>query len=132
MRGERRRERERNPLRRAADGASVERMTERAQLERTATTLFLGSALVMAVVCGAIIISGWFAGVIWDPAERVFWAGAILEFVSIVVFAAAAFPGGTDDARTVRRITVLTRLGIVLFVLAPALCVGALISDFYH
>jgi len=107
-------------------------MTDRAQLERSATLLFLGSALVMAIVCGAIIVSGWFAGVIWDPAERVFWAGAILEFVSIAVFAAAAVPGGADDRRTIRRITVLTRVGIALFVLAPALCVGALIADFYH
>jgi hypothetical protein len=50
----------------------------------------------------------------------------------VAVFAAAAFPGGTDDARTTRRIVMLTRIGLVLFVVAPAICVGALIVDFYR
>jgi len=107
-------------------------MTARTHLERTAAILFVGAALVMAVICGAVIVTGWFAGVIWDPAERVFWAGAILEFVMVAVFAAAAAPGGADDARAVRRITVLLRIGLTLFVLAPALCLGALVADFYH
>jgi len=103
----------------------------RAHLERNATTLFVGAALVMAIVCGAIIVSGWFAGVIDDPPERVFWAGAILAFVMVGVFAGAALPGGADDARALRRIIRLTRLGLVLFMVAPALCIGALIVDFY-
>jgi len=107
-------------------------MTERARLELTAALLLIGAAIVMAIICGAVIVSGWFAGVVWDPAERVFWLGAILEFVMVAVLAAAAVPGGADDRRTIRRITVLTRLGLALFVLAPALCIAALIADFYH
>jgi hypothetical protein len=103
----------------------------RTHRERLATTLLVGYAIVMALVCGALIVSGWFAGVMEDHAERVFWSGAILAGLTVAVFAAAAFPGGADDARTIRRITWLTRLGIVLFVVAPALCIGALVADFY-
>jgi len=103
----------------------------RARIERTAAVLFVGAALVMAIICGAIIISGWFAGVMRDDAERFFWLGAVLEFVCVAVFAAAAFPGGSDDLRAIRRVTWCIRVGLVLFVTAPALCIGAMISDFY-
>jgi len=103
----------------------------RARLEHNAIILFAVAALVMATICGAIIVAGWFAGVIEDHAERWFWAGAILNFVMVAIFAAAAFPGGDDDARTIRRIRLLTRLGLVLFILAPAMCIGALVADFY-
>lgn len=106
-------------------------MDRRAHAERTAVTLLVGYGLVMAVVCGAIIVSGWFAGVMEDHAERVFWSGAILSFLTVVVFAAAAFPGGADDGRVIRRITWLTRLGLVMLVASPALCIGSLIADFY-
>jgi hypothetical protein len=104
----------------------------RERLERSAAVLFAGAALSMAVVCGAIIISGWFAGVIQDSYERVFWAGALLAGLMVATFAAAAFPGGADDARVVRRVTVLLRLGLVLVVLAPALCLIALVLDFFR
>ena len=104
---------------------------DRKQLERHAVTLFAVAALVEAIVCGAVIVSGWFAGVMEDHAERVFWAGAILSFVMVAVFAAAAMPGGRDDTRVVQRVTWLVRVGLVLFVTAPALCIGAMIADFY-
>ncbi len=94
-------------------------------------TLFAGSAVAMAIVCGAVIVSGWFAGVIEDRFERVFWAGAMLAGLMVTVFAAAAFPGGDDDARVVRRVTILTRTGLILFVVWPALCIGALAADFF-
>jgi hypothetical protein len=103
----------------------------RQELERRATLLFVGYVLAMAIVCGAIIVSGWFAGVLDDPPERVFWAGAVLAGVTIAVFAAAAFPGGRDDAREAARIRWTLRAGLLLAVLSPALCVGALIADFY-
>ena len=57
--------------------------------------------------------------------------GSVLEFVMVAVFAAAAFPGGPDDAAVIRRVTALTRLGLVLFIVAPAMCIGALVVDFY-
>ena len=104
----------------------------RRHLERTAVTLFVGSALVMAILCGAVIVSGWFAGVIDDEPERVFWAGAILELLMVFVFGAAAFPGGDDDARAIHRVRLLIRVGLVMFVIAPMLCVGALIVNFYY
>lgn len=103
----------------------------RRSLERSATTLLAGYSIVFAVICSGIIVSGWFAGVIEDHAERVFWAGAVLGFVNVAVLAAAAFPGGDDDTREVRRIRALIRVGLVLLIAAPALCIGALVADFY-
>lgn len=103
----------------------------RNRLERNAVILFVGAAAVMALVCGAIIVSGWFAGVMEDHAERFFWAGAVLALLMVFTFAGAAFPGGDDDARVIRRVRLLTRIGLVLFVVAPVLCLGSLIFDFY-
>ena len=94
-------------------------------------TLLVGYSAVFAIVCGAIIVSGWFAGVMEDHAERVFWSGAILAGLTVAVLAAAAFPGGGDDARAVRRVTLLIRVGLVMLVTAPALVIGSLIADFY-
>jgi len=104
---------------------------ERQHLERQAATLFVGAALSMAIVCGAIIVSGWFAGVIEDQYERIFWAGAMLAGLMVAVFAAAAFPGGRDDDRVVRRVRLLLRVGLVLVVVAPTLCIVALVCDFF-
>ena len=108
--------------------AELER--RRAELERHAAVLFVGAALTMAVICGAVIVSGWFAGVLVDRWERVFWAGALLGGVMLAVFAAAAVPGGANAARTCLRIRWLLRLGLALYVLAPALCIFALVGDF--
>jgi len=103
----------------------------RTRVEHSAAVLLVGTALVMAIVCGAIIVSGWFSGGMEDRAENVFYLGAVLEFVTIAVFAAAAFPGGRDDLRAIRRVTWLVRVGLVLFILSPALCIGAMIADYY-
>lgn len=94
--------------------------------------LFAAAALVMAVVCGSVIVSGWFAGVLVDSWERLFWAGALLGGLMVAVFAAAAVPGGADARRSVPRITWLLRAGLLLFVLAPGLCVVAMVGDFYR
>ena len=104
---------------------------QRQHLERQAATLFVGAVLSMAIVCGAVIVSGWFAGVIEDQYERIFWAGAMLGGLMVAVFAAAAFPGGRDDNRVVRRVTLLLRAGLVLLVLSPTLCIVALVCDFF-
>ena len=103
----------------------------RRRLEQSAALVYVGAALAMAVVCAAVIISGWFAGVIEDRAERVFWAGAVLGGLGVTALAAAVFPGGDDDERAVRRIRLLLRVGLVAFTVAPALCVGALVADFF-
>jgi hypothetical protein len=103
----------------------------RSALERQATALFVGYLLAFSIVSGAIIVSGWFAGVLDDPPERVFWAGAILAGLTVAVFAASAFPGGPDDRREAARIRWTIRVGLLLSVVSPALCIGALIVDFY-
>jgi hypothetical protein len=103
----------------------------REALEKRATSLFIGYLLAMALVCGSIIVSGWFAGVLDDPPERVFWAGAILAGMNVAVFALAAFPGGRDDVREITRVRWTIRIGLVLAVVSPALCLAALVADFY-
>jgi hypothetical protein len=103
----------------------------RERLERSATVLFASTATVMAIVCGAIIVSGWFAGVIEDRAERVFWAGAILALLGVLTLGLAAMPGGESDERTIRRVRTLTRVGLGAFLVAPCLCLGALVANFY-
>lgn len=104
---------------------------ERQHLESQAATLFVGASLSMAIVCGAIIVSGWFAGVIEDQYERIFWAGAMLAGLMVAVFAAANFPGGHNDARVIARVRLLLRVGLVLLVVAPTLCIVALVCDFF-
>ncbi|MCS5723826.1 hypothetical protein N1028_11970 [Herbiconiux sp. CPCC 203407] len=113
----------------AGDQAAVER---RAELERHAAVLFVGAVLCVAVVCGGVIVSGWFAGVLVDSWERLFWLGFVLAIVMVGVFAAAAAPGGRDAHRASIRIAWLLRVGLVLFVLSPALCILALVGDFYR
>ena len=102
------------------------------ELERQAATLFVAAALTMAVVCGAVIVSGWFAGALVDSWERLFWLGALLAGVMVATFAAAAVPGGRDARRACVRIAWLLRAGLLLIVLAPALCIIALVGDFYR
>ena len=114
-----------------SDAARASDASRRDRAERTALGVFAVAALSMATVCAAIIISGWFAGVIQDVYERFFWAGAGLAGLMIVVLAAAVWPGGVDDRRVIRRVALLTRVGLVLFVVSPALCIGALVADFF-
>ena len=102
------------------------------QLERHASMLFLAASLFMAIFCGAIIVSGWFAGVLIDQWERVFWAGAILGGLMVTTFAVAAAPAGRNAGQAIARITWLSRIGLALFVLAPALCLIGLIGNFYR
>lgn len=104
---------------------------QRQHAERTAVLLLGVGALSLAIVCGAVIVSGWFAGVLQDRFERWFWAGALLGLAMLVVFAIAAMPGGRDDRREVARIRRLLRAGLALLILAPLLCIGALVADFY-
>jgi hypothetical protein len=110
----------------------IDHQRRRAELERHASVLLLAAALTMAVVCGAVIVSGWFAGALVDSWERLFWAGALLGGLMVAVFAAAAAPGGEDARRACIRISWLLRLGLLLLVLAPALCIVALVGDFYR
>ena len=103
----------------------------RARLERNAVVLLAVAALTMAIICGAIIVSGWFAGVMTDAYERFFWGGAVLAAVAVFVLAVASMPFGSNDVSAVRRIRALTTVGLLLFLVAVVLCVGAMIADFY-
>jgi hypothetical protein len=107
-------------------------MTPREHLERRAVALFIGFFAILAIFCGAIIVSGWFAGVLEDHAERIFWAGAMLSGLAVIVFAAAAFPGFRDDRREISRLTWTIRIGLLLAVLSPTLCLIGMIADFYR
>jgi hypothetical protein len=99
--------------------------------ERAAQAVFAVAALATAIVCAGVIVSGWFAGVIEDRFERIFWTGALLAGLMNVVLAGAVWPGGRDDVRATRRVILLTRVGLVLFVVSPTLCLGALVADFF-
>ena len=101
------------------------------RLAARATLLFVGYLVAMTVVCAGIITAGWFAGALDDPPERVFWAGAVLAGLTVAVFALAAFPGWADETRELARVRWTMRVGLVLAVVAPALCIGALIVDFF-
>lgn len=112
------------------DGRLYDRVRREHQ-DRHALAVLAIATVSMAVVCAGVIVSGWFAGVIQDAYERIFWAGALAAGAMIVVLAAAAWPGGDDDRRVLGRSRVLTRIGLVLFVVSPALCIGALVADFF-
>lgn len=112
--------------------STVEELRRERQLaERTAVLLLGVGALALAIVCGSVIVSGWFAGALQDRYERWFWGGALLGMAMLVVFAIAAMPGGRNDRRTLGRVRGLIRVGLALLILSPLLCVGALVADFY-
>ena len=104
----------------------------RSHYVRLAAAVFGVTALSMVIVCGAVIVSGWFAGVMTDRWERFFWAGAITAALAVFTSAIAAAPVGSGDRVAIQRIRTLTALGIALFIVAALLCVGALIADFYR
>ncbi|MDQ2699362.1 MAG: hypothetical protein M3Y46_11255 [Actinomycetota bacterium] len=108
-----------------------EQRSLRTHYERHALGALTVTGLGMAIICGAVIVSGWFAGVMTDRYERFFWGGAITATVAVFVLAVASMPLGRDDARAVLRLRTLTSLGLALYLLAIVLCVGAMIADFY-
>ena len=115
-----------------ADADAMDRLAHRrAAVERNAMALFVGATVTFAIVAGSIIISGWFAGAMEDHAERFFWTGSMVGGLMVLVFAAAAFPGGRNDARAISRVGWLTRIGLVLFILSPTLIIGSLVCDYY-
>jgi hypothetical protein len=104
---------------------------ERRHAERSAVLLLGVGAIVLAIVCGAIIVSGWFAGVLQDQYERWFWLGSVLGLAMVVMFAVAAMPGGREDRRAAIRIRVFMRIGLILLSVSPLMCIGAMVADFY-
>lgn len=105
--------------------------SERRHLELRAALVFGVIALSMTGICAGVIVSGWFAGVIEDRFERVFWLGAVLGLVAVLMAAVANLPLARDDVRAGRAIRLLLRIAIGCFVIAPVLCLGALAADFF-
>ena len=98
---------------------------------RTATGLFASTSLVAAITVGAMLVGDWGAGILDNRVEWVFWVGAILGAVGIGLLGLAALPPGRDVSRAVRRSTGLVRAGLVLFLIAPVLCVVAVFTDYW-
>jgi len=87
------------------------------------TILFVGTSLVVAIVVGAMLVSGWRAGSLDNDIEWLFWAGAVFGAAGVACFGFAAM----GDASAAR----LTRAGILLFMSAPVLCVAAVMIDYW-
>lgn len=102
------------------------------RLEQQATALFLGTAVIAAIVVGSLRLSGWSGGQLDNRIEPVFWAGAVLAGVAVVLFGAAAFPRArpTDDRGAVTKVRLL-QTGLVLFALGPVLCIVAVFGDYW-
>ena len=113
------------------DDAATRARDLRSHYERHAALTFLAAGLIMAVICGGIIVSGWFAGVMTDRYERFFWGGAITAGVAVFTLAVASMPFGSDDRAAIMRLRVLTTVGLSLFLVAAVLCIGAMVADFY-
>jgi hypothetical protein len=94
--------------------------------EQKAVTLFVGTSLVAAITVGAMLVGGWGGGVLDNRIETLFWAGAILGAVGIALLGIATLP-----VQRVGLIIGLTRVGVLLFLVAPVLCVIAVFTDYW-
>lgn len=92
---------------------------------RTATTLFAATSVVVAITVGSMLVSGWHAGSLDNRVEWVFWAGAILGASGVGAFGVSVL--GTSFAAVRRGI----RVGMILFLAAPVLCVFAVMADYW-
>ena len=94
--------------------------------ERKAATLFVGTSLVAAITVGAMLVAGWSGGRLRNDIEVLFWAGAILGGVGIGLLGLATLP-----AHRLGLIRGLTRVGTLLFMIAPVACVVAVFTDYW-
>jgi hypothetical protein len=99
---------------------------EVSRAERKAVSLFIGASLVAAVVVAGITVAKWGGGILDNRVEPLFWAGAILGGIALVLLGLATLP-----RRSARLITGLSRAGVLLFLIAPTLCVVAIFWDYW-
>ena len=99
--------------------------------DRKATALFSSTSIVVAITVGAMLVSGWRAGSLEDRAEWFFWAGAIIGAVGIALFGVASIPTTAETEETLARTNRQIRVGLVLFMIAPVLCVFAVMLDYW-
>ena len=94
--------------------------------ERKAVSLFIGASLVAAVVVAGITVADWGGGILDNRVEPLFWAGAILGGLALALLGLATLP-----RRSARLITGLSRAGVLLFLIAPTLCILAIFWDYW-
>lgn len=94
--------------------------------ERKAVVLFGAATVAAAVVVAGITIAGWGGGTLDDRIEPLFWAGAILGGLALALLGLATLP-----RRSAAIITALSRAGILLFLIAPTLCIVAIFVDYW-
>ncbi|CAN5282586.1 hypothetical protein BH11ACT3_BH11ACT3_18510 [soil metagenome] len=87
------------------------------------TLLFGATGLIAAITVAALQVSGWHAGSLDNRVEWIFWAGAILGAAGIGLLGVAAIPGRPGER--------LIPAGMVLFLVAPVLCVVAVFADYW-
>jgi len=87
------------------------------------TALFIGTSLVVAIVVGAMLVSGWRAGSLDNDIEWLFWLGAAAGAAGVGCFGAAT-ARRSDPHR-------LVAVGLLLFMAAPVLCVAAVMVDYW-
>jgi len=100
-------------------------------VDRKATGLFGATSIVAAITVGSMLVGNWGAGILDNRVEWVFWAGAILGAIGIALLGLATLPPGHDLTRSVRTANALVRVGLVLFLIAPVLCVVAVFTDYW-
>lgn len=108
------------------DEHDVYGLDEVARAERKAAALFAAAVVAAAVVVAGITIAGWGGGRLDNRIEPLFWAGAILGGIAIALLGLATLP-----RRSAAIITTLSRAGILLFLVAPTLCIVAIFADYW-
>ena len=95
--------------------------------DRKATILFATTILIVAISVGSMLVSGWHAGSLDNRVEWIFWAGAVVGAAGVATLGAATFPA----KRTLEGTNRLIRAGLLLFLVAPVLCVFAVMADYW-
>jgi len=85
------------------------------------THLFASTSIVVALVVGSMLVSGWRAGSLDNRVEWIFWAGATLGAVGVGLFGIASAWSASQFVKP----------GVVLFLVAPVLCVFAVMADYW-
>lgn len=98
--------------------------------ERTASALFSSTSLVLAIIVGAMLVSGWRAGSLDNRIEWLFWAGAILAAAGTGCLGVASLPRSAPASEG-RSSAGLVRAGVLLFMTGPVLCVVAVFTDYW-
>ena len=94
-------------------------------MSNRAALLFSSTSIVAAIVVAGMLESGWSGGRLDNRIEWLFWAGAILGATGIAAFGTAAIT--TSEHRSTR----VERAGMVLFLVAPVLCVIAIFTNYW-